>query len=176
MRACQPLPSCLNASSTSVSSRSVWLTFLSLRRPATAAAHQLLSRLFPDKFRKRFRRWPRPGEVVLRPLGIVVVRARGRSFAFFAIQSYLSSVCPAEADNSQILAARRHHRRMQAAVEECHHQQPRLAVIAAGILHDQRENSSAWRCQGPGDLVRVYPNKAIDETSETVLIGLKSGL
>jgi hypothetical protein len=40
------------------------------------------------------------------------------------------------------------------------------------------ENSAAWRLPGQatGDLVRVYPNKAIDETPEAVSIGLKSGL
>src|SRR6516164_5327416 len=48
---------------------------VSLFRSATAATHQLLRRLFADKSRQYFRRWPRPGEIVLRPFGVVVVGA-----------------------------------------------------------------------------------------------------
>ena len=60
------------------------------------------------------------------------------SVIFFAIQPYLSSVCSAEADDPQILATRRYHGRMQAAVETRHHAQAGLAVIVAGVFHNDR--------------------------------------
>src|ERR1700730_1818758 len=104
MRACQPLPSCRNASSTSGSSRSVWLTFLS--------AFGGLPRL------RRSNSW-----VALSPINSDSTFAAGRALAksffvhsglsssgrearslvvFFAIPFYLALVCLAQADDVQI--------------------------------------------------------------------------
>src|SRR6202035_4482714 len=78
---------------------------------ATAAAHQLLGCVFSDEFRKHLRSWPRPGEILLRPLGVVVIRARG-PVTFRLFYHTVSLVCFADADDAQTLALRRHDRGM----------------------------------------------------------------
>src|SRR6266478_1759869 len=80
-----------------------------LRRPATAAAHQLLGRLFANKFPQHVRSGPRSGEIFLRPFGIVLVGARGpviRRLFCHTVTARLFA-CPAQAHDVQILAARR---------------------------------------------------------------------
>jgi hypothetical protein len=57
---------------------------------------------------------------------------------FFAIEPYLFSACPAEADNPEILAARRHDRCMKTPTQTRNHAQARLPVVAAGIFDNQR--------------------------------------
>jgi hypothetical protein len=55
------------------------------------------------------RRRPRLGEILRRHSGLSLSGREARSsVALLAIQSHLSSVCFAEADHPQILAARRH--------------------------------------------------------------------
>src|ERR1700757_429473 len=66
---------------------------VSLFRSATAATHQLLGRLFADKSRQYFRRWPRPGEIVLRPFGVVVVGAGGPVIGCLFCHNVLPLVC-----------------------------------------------------------------------------------
>src|SRR5271170_7186254 len=139
MRACQPLPSCRNASNTSWSSRRVWLTFLSpfgglprLRRTSSSVA------FFPINSGSASAAGRALAKSSFVHSGFSSSGRDARSLVSFAIQSYLSSVCLAEADDPQILAARRHDCRMQTAVEERHHQQARLALIAAGVFRYQR--------------------------------------
>src|SRR6516164_4539039 len=140
MRACQPAPSCRKASSTSGSSRSVWLTFLSalrglprLRRRSSCVAFSPINR----------GRVSAAGCALAKSsfvhLGLSSSgRATRSSFVFFAIQPYLSSACSAEADDPQILTARCHDHRVEAAIKARNHTQARLAIVAAGVFHNNR--------------------------------------
>ena len=109
------------------------------RRPPTAAPHQLLRCVFANEFRQHLCCRLRPGEIPLRPLRVIVIQARGTVIRYLFCYTTLPLVCLlCGADDPQILATRRYHGRMQAAVETRHHAQAGLAVIVAGVFHNDR--------------------------------------
>src|SRR5216683_32607 len=89
--AAPPLPECLQH--VRVEPQRLVDLSVRLRRPATAAAHQLLGRLFANKFRQHVRSGPRPGEIFLRPFGIVLVGARGPVIRRLFCHTVLPLVC-----------------------------------------------------------------------------------